>query len=164
MEMGADAVMVTPTKEAAPTPDDMLLNMYAHIAEVCPGLPIVLQDHPASTQVHMSMPLVARIAREVPTVACIKLESLPSPAKIAQLRKIWAAEPLASECTILTGLGALYGGFDLEQGTEGVRRLPPATIASTTISLYHHSHYHQPPAALPATHALPTLFDQPWRP
>jgi len=119
MELGADAVMVTPTKEAAPTPDDMLVDMYAHVAKVCPGLPIVLQDHPASTQVHMSVPLLARIAREVPSVSCIKLEALPTPAKIAQLRKIWAAAPQATECTILTGLGALYGGFDLEQGTEG---------------------------------------------
>ena len=128
MELGADAVMVTPTKEAAPTPDDMLVDMYAHVAKVCPGLPIVLQDHPASTQVHMSVPLLARIAREVPSVSCIKLEALPTPAKIAQLRKIWAAEPQATECTILTGLGALYGGFDLEQGTEGVSLAPLTTL------------------------------------
>ena len=27
--------------------------------------------------------------------------------------------PPAGDCTILTGLGALYGGFDMEAGTEG---------------------------------------------
>ena len=105
--------------EAAPTPDDALLGMYARVAERCPALPIVLQDHPASTQVHMSVPLLARIVREVPSVACIKLESLPTPAKIAALRQIWADSSPAQDCTILTGLGALYAGFDLEQGTEG---------------------------------------------
>ena len=34
-----------------------------------PGLPIVLQDHPASTQVTMTVPLLARIVQEVPTVS-----------------------------------------------------------------------------------------------
>ena len=50
------------------------------------NIPIVLQDHPASTQVHMSVPLLARIVLEVPSVTCIKLESVPTPAKIAMLR------------------------------------------------------------------------------
>ena len=118
-DLGADAVMVTPTKEAAPVPDDMMVELFARVAAKCPGLPIVLQDHPASTQVHMSMPLIARIVKEVPSIACIKLEALPTPAKIAMLHKLWAADPPASGCTILTGLGALYGGFDMEQGTAG---------------------------------------------
>ena len=71
--------------------------------------------------VHMPPPLVARIAHEVPTIACIKLESLPSPARIARLRQLWAGElpPADPSATILTGLGALYGGFDMEAGTEG---------------------------------------------
>ena len=119
MELGADAVMVTPTKEPAPIPDDALVGLFERVATACPGLPIVLQDHPASTQVHMSVPLLARIVAEVPAISCIKLESLPTAAKIAALRAIWADAPPAAECTILTGLGALYGGFDLEQGTEG---------------------------------------------
>ena len=45
---------------------------------------------------------------------------VPTPPKIAALRKAWAAQPPAfPECSILTGLGALYGGFDVEQGTDG---------------------------------------------
>ena len=120
-DLGAAAVMVTPNKEPTPSSDDVLLEMYARVAAGCPGLPIVLQDHPASTQVHMSPRLVARIAHEVAEVACIKLEALPTPARIAALRQLWADElpPANPECTILTGLGALYGGFDMEQGTDG---------------------------------------------
>jgi 4-hydroxy-tetrahydrodipicolinate synthase len=117
-DLGADGVMVTPSKEAAPVSDDTMVEFFARVAEVCPGLPMVLQDHPASTQVHMSMPLLARIVREVPTIRSIKLESLPTPAKIAALNQLWSAQPPTS-CTILTGLGALYGGFDLEQSTAG---------------------------------------------
>jgi len=117
--LGADAVMVTPAKEPTPATDEALVALYARVADGCPGLPIVLQDHPASTQVHMSVPLLARIVQQVPTVTCIKLESLPTPARIAALRALWAKDPPPAECTILTGLGALYGGFDMEQGTDG---------------------------------------------
>lgn len=48
-------------------------------------------------------------------------EALPTPARIAALRKLWDSTlpPANPECTILTGLGALYAGFDMEQGTAG---------------------------------------------
>ncbi len=58
----------------------------------------------------MSVPLVARIVASVPTVCCIKLESLPTPDKVAALKRIWAERPPREEggrVTILTGLGAL---------------------------------------------------------
>ena len=118
-ELGAAAVMVTPSKEASGNWDDALLTLYARVAAGCPGLPIVLQDHPGSTGVHMPVPLLAKIVAEVPSVGCIKLESLPTPAKIAALRAAWVKAPPAQECTILTGLGALYAGYDMEQGTQG---------------------------------------------
>ena len=50
----------------------------------------------------------------------MKSEALPSPAKIAQLRKLWEGQGAAcGECTILSGLGALYGGFELDAGIDG---------------------------------------------
>lgn len=120
-DLGAAAVMVTPTKEAAPSPDGTLVRLFDRVAMACPGLPIVLQDHPASTQVHMPTVLVARIAHEVSAVACIKLEATPTPARIAALRDIWQSSlpPADAGCTILTGLGGLYAGYDLEQGSNG---------------------------------------------
>mmetsp|Transcript_42782 Transcript_42782/g.93759 ORF Transcript_42782/g.93759 Transcript_42782/m.93759 type:complete len:418 (-) Transcript_42782:496-1749(-) len=120
-QLGAAAVMVTPSKEPTPVSADTMVEYYRRVGKGCPGLPIVLQDHPASTQVHMSVDLVARIVAEVENVSCIKLESLPTPARIAALRNLWenSTELGSRGCTILTGLGALYGGFDMEQGTEG---------------------------------------------
>ena len=50
-ELGAAAVMVTPNKEPTPSSDETLVQLYTRVARGCPGLPIVLQDHPASTQV-----------------------------------------------------------------------------------------------------------------
>ena len=42
-DLGADGVMVTPTKEAAPVADDTMVGLFARVADACPGLPIVLQ-------------------------------------------------------------------------------------------------------------------------
>lgn len=73
-DMGASAVMITPYKEAVPS-DEKIKELYAAVARNLPTLPIVLQDHPMSTQVNMSLNLIADIAHEIPSVRCIKLES-----------------------------------------------------------------------------------------
>src|SRR5439155_13440955 len=74
-----------------------------------------LQDHPASTEVHLSVPLMLRLVADVPAIQCIKEEAVPTAPKIRQLRADAAARPLP----ILTGLGALYAPFDLEAGSDG---------------------------------------------
>ncbi len=62
----------------------------------------------------MSAALVTRIVKEISGIACIKAEAVPSPPKIAALRKT-----LGPGIPILTGLGGLYGFFDLERGSNG---------------------------------------------
>jgi 4-hydroxy-tetrahydrodipicolinate synthase len=117
-ELGADAVMIAPHHPA----DESILTLYSRVAESCPGLPICLQDHPASSGVNMTTSLVARIASEVPSIACVKLESLPSPSRIARLRELWSdAMPPAGgrDVAILAGLGAAYSGFEIEEGIDG---------------------------------------------
>ena len=47
-DLGANAVMVTPAKEAVPN-DDRILELYRRIGEEI-SIPIVLQDHPASSR------------------------------------------------------------------------------------------------------------------
>lgn len=111
-DLGADAVMVAPAREPVPN-DERIVEYYRRVATAA-TLPIVLQDHPASTEVHMSAPLILRIVKEVPTIACIKAEAVPTPPKIRVLR-----EGLSRPVTILSGLGALYAPFDLEAGSDG---------------------------------------------
>ncbi|MFN7924292.1 MAG: dihydrodipicolinate synthase family protein [Bryobacteraceae bacterium] len=112
-ELGAAAVMVAPSKQPAPS-DEVVFEYYRRVGEQT-GLPVVLQDHPQSTEVHMPAPLILRIAAEVPSVVCIKAEAPPSPVKIAAMRNGLGDRAV----TILTGLGALYGFFDLERGSDG---------------------------------------------
>jgi len=112
-DLGAQAVMVTPHAEAVPN-DDRVAEYYKTIAEGL-RIPIVMQDHPASTQVHMTVPLLLRIIRDVPQIACIKEEAVPTAPKIRAL----CAGMKERKVPILTGLGALYGLFDLEAGSGG---------------------------------------------
>jgi len=111
--LGASAVMVTPSKEAVPN-EERTFEYFRKVAEGI-TIPIVLQDHPGSTEVHMSAPLILRMVNEIPRIACIKQEAPPTPAKIAAL----IGGMKERRVPVLTGLGALYGMFDLECGSDG---------------------------------------------
>ncbi len=110
---GASAVMVTPSKEPI-AGEDRIFEYFRRIAEEG-GLPVVLQDHPASTEVHMSVPLLLRMVREIPGVACIKEEAPPTPVRVGILKEGMGERAVP----VLTGLGGLYGIFDLERGSDG---------------------------------------------
>ena len=111
-DLGAAGIMVTPHREAIPNE----ARIYDHFSTIGSevSLPIILQDHPISTQVHMSLDLVLRMVEDIETVACIKQEAVPSPARVAAL-----VSGLARRVPILAGLGALYGAYELQQGADG---------------------------------------------
>ena len=112
-ELGADAVMVAPSPE--PVPNEGRVFEYFQKVAAAAGLPLVAQDHPASTQVHMSVPLLLRLVDEIPAIACIKEEALPTPVRIAALKEGMRGHAVP----VLTGLGALYGFFDIMAGADG---------------------------------------------
>ncbi len=113
--LGASAVMIAPSHEPAPS-DDRVLDYFTRVGQAV-SIPIVAQDHPASTQVHMPVPLLLRLIERVPSIACLKEEGVPTPARVASLHAGMGALP--RQVPVLTGLGALYGLFDLEQGSAG---------------------------------------------
>ena len=112
-DLGAAAVMVMPGKEAVPN-DDRIVEMYQRVASGL-DIPVVLQDHPASSDVHFSVPLLLRLLREVPAIQCVKEEAVPTAPKIQLLREGLGERKVP----ILTGLGALYAPFDLAAGSDG---------------------------------------------
>lgn len=111
-DLGADAVMVTPARE--PVANEERIVEYYHCIGQAIRIPIVLQDHPASTEVQMPLPLILRIVRDNPSIACIKAEAVPTAPKIRALRA-----GLSRPVSILSGLGALYAPFDLAAGSDG---------------------------------------------
>ena len=112
-DLGADAVMVAPSAE--PVPNEGRVFDYFQKIAAAEALPIVAQDHPASTQVHMPVPLLLRLVAEIPAIACIKEEGLPTPVRVAALKQGMDKRRVP----VLTGLGALYGYFDIMAGADG---------------------------------------------
>lgn len=112
-DLGASGVMVTPSLEPMPNEE----RVFEYFRRIADGLliPMVVQDHPASTQVHMSIPLLLRLVRELPQVACFKEEGVPTPPRVQALLQGMTERSVP----VLTGLGALYGLFDLRSGSSG---------------------------------------------
>lgn len=107
----ASAVMITP--HAEPTPSDERILQHFKMIKNESALPIILQDHPASTGVHMSSELISRLIDEIDGFAGIKMESVPTAPKVAKLKE---THP---QINVMTGLGALYAKFDLRSGSDG---------------------------------------------
>jgi len=110
-ELGARAVMVAPPRLARSS-DAALRRHYLAVAEAI-DIPVVVQDHPASTGVTMSIEFIAGIARDVPQCRFLKLEDEPTPTKITQ---ILAANP---DVQIFGGLGGMMFLEELRHGAIG---------------------------------------------
>jgi 4-hydroxy-tetrahydrodipicolinate synthase len=124
--LGAEAVMIAPPREPVPS-DERIVDFYRGATRGL-SVPAVIQDHPASTEVHLPVPLLVRLVAEVPAAGCIKEEAVPTPPKVAAL----ANGMKARKVPVLTGLGGLYALFDLEGGCDGFMTgfaFPEALIA-----------------------------------
>ena len=110
-ELGAKAVMMAPPKLARSS-DAALRRHYLAVAEAV-DIPVVVQDHPTSTGVLMSVDFIAAIAEEAPHCRFLKLEDLPSPTKVTQVRR---ANP---NVTIFGGLGGMMFLEELRHGAHG---------------------------------------------
>jgi 4-hydroxy-tetrahydrodipicolinate synthase len=109
--LGAHSLMLAPPALARPNDDAVRAHYLAVAAAV--GLPIVVQDHPASSGVWMSTGLLASMAAESPGLRVVKLEDEPSPPKIRRL----LAE--SDGVTVLGGLGGSMLLEDLRAGASG---------------------------------------------
>lgn len=110
-ELGAKAVMVAPPKLARSN-DNALRSHYLSLAEAI-DIPIVIQDHPASSGIYMSVDFIANIAREAPQCRFLKLEDEPSPMKVT---KVLMANP---DVQIFGGLGGVMFLEELRHGAIG---------------------------------------------
>lgn len=108
---GAHSVMLAPPALSRPNDAAVLAHYLAVAAAI--DLPIVVQDHPASSGVHMTVDLLATIAHRAPSCAVVKLEDEPSPPKVGRLRVV------APQIRILGGLGAMMLLEELRRGAVG---------------------------------------------
>ncbi|WP_208024342.1 dihydrodipicolinate synthase family protein [Amycolatopsis pithecellobii] len=117
MSLGASGVMIAPPANLRT--DDQIVGYYTQAAAALgPGVPIVVQDYPLTFSVVMSVPVLCRIAREVPSVVMLKHEDWPGLEKIGALR---AAEEKGElpRLAILCGNGGLFLDFEMRRGADG---------------------------------------------
>jgi 4-hydroxy-tetrahydrodipicolinate synthase len=96
--------------------DDQVVAYFRHAAETIGDAPFVLQDFPLATGVHVSVPVIARIVRDIPTFVCLKHEDWPGLAKIEALRREGA---LDRRISILCGNGGLFLPEEMGRGADG---------------------------------------------
>ena len=82
-QLGASAVML------APPPSSSAEDVYAHYCRVAEAidLPIVVQDLPETTGVHMPPALFLELAENIPSVLHCKIEDPPTPPKITAIQR-----------------------------------------------------------------------------
>jgi 4-hydroxy-tetrahydrodipicolinate synthase len=108
---GAHSVMLAPPPLARPT-DAAIRRHYLAVAEAT-GLPVVVQDHPASSGVPMTSDFLLALAAEAPSCRVIKLEEEPTPPKAERLVQ---GSP---DVLVLGGLGGEMLLEELRRGTHG---------------------------------------------
>lgn len=111
-DLGAAAVMVSPPPMGKPNPD-AVFNHYSMLADAI-DIPIVVQDYPSTSGVHMSPDFIARLSSGIRAVEYLKLEDPPTPPKISAIRKL-----VGDDMPIFGGLGGMYLLEELARGSAG---------------------------------------------
>jgi 4-hydroxy-tetrahydrodipicolinate synthase len=109
---GATAVMIAPAKLAKPNPQSTF-SYYADAQDVT-QVPIVVQDLPEQTGVHMDPAFIAKLHSELPDAKYLKLEDPPTPQKVTRVK-----EATNGSMGIFGGLGGAFLFEELRRGAVG---------------------------------------------
>ena len=100
--MGAVAAMISPPR-LPKLNSASVLDHFRRVADAV-DIPLIVQDYPPVSGFTMEPALLANIAKEVPSVAGIKLEDPPTPLKIARVLD----QTKGRSIEIVGGLGGTY--------------------------------------------------------
>lgn len=129
-DLGASGVVVLPPYATAPT-DDAVVRHYAAVTDAL-DVPVIAQDEPNTSGVVMSAALLARLAREVESVAAFKVEGQPVTQRLSAVRAlIGDARPLYSAA----GTSFVQ---ELERGSSGMMTgYPYPEVIVETLARFH---------------------------
>ncbi len=117
MSEGAAGVMVAPPPGL--TTDEHIEGYIRQaIDAIGYDVPVVLQDFPQATGVHLSVPLFNQLIDALPQIKMLKHEDCPGLAKITRIRKT-AARDGHRRISIVVGNGGLYFPLELARGADG---------------------------------------------
>ncbi len=109
---GATAVMASPARLAKPNPASTF-SYYASI-QGATAIPIVVQDLPEQTGVHMDPAFLARLNSELPGAKYLKLEDPPTPPKINRVLDL-----TGDRMGVFGGMGGAFLFEELQRGAVG---------------------------------------------
>ncbi len=117
MALGAAGVMVSPAS-GLKTEEQIETYIAGVIKELGPQVPIVLQDYPQLTAVHMSAGLINKLFAQFPSLKMLKHEDVPGLRKVSQVR---AAEARGERrrISILVGNSGMFLPMELRRGADG---------------------------------------------
>lgn len=117
MDLGAAGVMVAPTPGLRG--DRQVYDYYAQVFSLLGlDIPVVLQDYPQSSGVHLEAEVFNRLVDAFPQLVMLKHEDCPGLAKLSRIRAESAAAG-RRRVSILIGNGGLYYIQELQRGADG---------------------------------------------
>ena len=109
---GADAVMAAPPRMAKPN-DAAVARYYAEI-DAASRVPLIVQDLPEQTGVHMSPGFISGLSRDLEWATMLKLEDPPTPPKVDK-----TIEATGGRMRVFGGLGGSFLFEELRRGAAG---------------------------------------------
>jgi 4-hydroxy-tetrahydrodipicolinate synthase len=116
MDLGAAGVMVAPPGTLKT--DDQIFGYYTNVVEtIGTEVPLVLQDFPLVTGIHISSSLLGRIIEAMPSIVMLKHEDWPGLGKITDIRNAEAKG--RRRLSVLCGNGGVFLPEEMERGADG---------------------------------------------
>jgi 4-hydroxy-tetrahydrodipicolinate synthase len=112
MDAGAAGVMVAPVSSLRT--EEQVFGYFASVLDRLGDTPVVLQDYPFVTGVHISVETLLRIFERYAQVVMLKHEDWPGHAKLTRLRNA-----KGRQVSILVGNGGQYLPQELARGADG---------------------------------------------
>ncbi len=117
MDLGASGVMLQPL--AGLKSDDTVFRYFEQVFEtIGAGIPVVYQDFPQASNVHLSPATWSRMVHEFPDLVMLKHEDCPGLPKLTKIREM-EREGKQRRVSILTGNNGLYLPQELHRGADG---------------------------------------------
>lgn len=110
-DAGADAVMAAPPRMLKPN-DAAVARYYSQI-DSRSSVPLIVQDLPEQTGVHMSPEMLASLRGHLNNAMMVKLEDPPTPPKISRILD------LVDDVPVFGGLGGSFLYEELRRGASG---------------------------------------------
>jgi len=117
MDMGAAGVMVAPI--AGLKNEEQIEGYYDAVVREIGDTPIVLQDYPQLTNVHMSVSLINRLFARYDSMKVLKHEDVPGLRKLTKVRKADTDGSRKRRISILVGNSALHLPQEMRRGADG---------------------------------------------